>query len=200
MAKKGLSADEKRTKIVSALAATKGIYNMKELEKIGKEQGISPMIIKDVIQGCLDDDLLMSEKVGTQTLYWTFPSTTYVTKKRRLEETETNIASLSKEVESLEQQVSQEKASKQETEERIQMLQDYAELSEKHKQLTAEVGSLRERDPETVSLMKKQIKDSVDDNVWTLKSYIVRKYGYNSKDVDNMLEIPSDFDYIEYKP
>lgn len=35
------------------------------------------------------------------------------------------------------------------------------------------------------------------DNLWSLKSHITRKYGYASKDVDHMLEIPEDFDYID---
>ena len=30
-----------------------------------------------------------------------------------------------------------------------------------------------------------------------MKSYLVRKQGMGSKEVDQMLEIPEDFDYIE---
>ena len=36
------------------------------------------MIVKDVIQDMLDDDMIVQEKVGTQVLYWIFPSQSYV--------------------------------------------------------------------------------------------------------------------------
>ena len=36
------------------------------------------MIVKDVIQDMLDDDMIIQEKVGTQTLYWIFPSQSYI--------------------------------------------------------------------------------------------------------------------------
>ena len=52
---------------------------MKEIEKIAKEQGIcktivfilflATMIVKDVVQGMLDDDMIIQEKVGTIALY-----------------------------------------------------------------------------------------------------------------------------------
>ena len=36
------------------------------------------MVVKDVIQEMLDEDMIIQEKVGTQTLYWIFPSQSYV--------------------------------------------------------------------------------------------------------------------------
>ena len=61
---------------------------MKEIEKIAKEQGIcivywfllflATMIVKDVVQGMLDDDMIIQEKVGTIVLFWIFPSQSYL--------------------------------------------------------------------------------------------------------------------------
>lgn len=39
---------------------------------------LATMIVKDVIQEMLDEDMIIQEKVGTQTLYWIFPSQSYV--------------------------------------------------------------------------------------------------------------------------
>ena len=39
---------------------------------------VAGMVIKDVVQEMLDDDMIIQEKVGTQTLYWIFPSQSYV--------------------------------------------------------------------------------------------------------------------------
>ena len=35
------------------------------------------------------------------------------------------------------------------------------------------------------------------DNTWSMKSFLVKKQGMSSKDVDQALEIPEDFDYVE---
>ena len=39
---------------------------------------IATMIVKEVVQGMLDDDMIIQEKVGTIALYWIFPSQSYV--------------------------------------------------------------------------------------------------------------------------
>ena len=39
---------------------------------------LAGMVIKDVLQEMLDDDMIIQEKVGTQMLYWIFPSQSYV--------------------------------------------------------------------------------------------------------------------------
>ena len=39
---------------------------------------LAGMVIKDVVQEMLDDDMIIQEKVGTQMLYWIFPSQSYV--------------------------------------------------------------------------------------------------------------------------
>ena len=37
------------------------------------------MIVKDIVQEMLGDDMIVQEKVGLQTLYWVFPTQSYVT-------------------------------------------------------------------------------------------------------------------------
>ena len=36
------------------------------------------MIVKDVVQEMLDEDMIIQEKVGTNMLYWIFPSQSYM--------------------------------------------------------------------------------------------------------------------------
>lgn len=35
------------------------------------------------------------------------------------------------------------------------------------------------------------------DNVWALKSHLMRKFGRSSKEVDRMMELGDDFDYVD---
>lgn len=39
---------------------------------------VATMIIKEVIQGMIDDDMIIQEKVGNLALYWVFPSQSYL--------------------------------------------------------------------------------------------------------------------------
>lgn len=53
-------------------------YNIKELEKsIPKKCGISPMIVKDLVQQMIDEDGVISvEKCGNINIYWCFKNQT----------------------------------------------------------------------------------------------------------------------------
>lgn len=35
------------------------------------------------------------------------------------------------------------------------------------------------------------------DNTWSMKSFLTKKQGISSKEADQALEIPEDFDYVE---
>ena len=50
------------------------LWSAQELEKIASKRGINSMIVKDILQGMADDDLIHAEKVGISTYYWCFPS------------------------------------------------------------------------------------------------------------------------------
>ncbi|GME85319.1 unnamed protein product [Ambrosiozyma monospora] len=71
--KRGLSLEEKRSKLLTWFSAEHTVYNIKEVETIAsKRTGISGMQIKDILQSLLDDGLVNVEKCGTQNIYWVF--------------------------------------------------------------------------------------------------------------------------------
>ncbi|KAK8829186.1 Mnd1, meiotic nuclear division protein 1 [Blastocystis sp. ATCC 50177/Nand II] len=204
--KRGLSADEKKQKMRDAMLAGKSVYNMKELEKIGKEQGISGMVIKDVVQEMLDDDMIIQEKVGSNSLFWIFPSQSYVLKKRKLDTLRQSVGSAREEKEKLEAEIAKAKVDKPDSEHRSELLKQYEALKSEKEGLLSTLDTLKEHDPETIRQMKEDIKTAVDganrwtDNIWSMKSFLTRKQGISSKEADQALEIPDDFDYVELPP
>ena len=57
--KRGLSVDEKRSKMLEVFYEKKEVFQLKELEKIcPKEKGITPMSVKEILQSLVDDDLV----------------------------------------------------------------------------------------------------------------------------------------------
>ncbi|KAK8806687.1 hypothetical protein WA588_005490, partial [Blastocystis sp. NMH] len=189
--------------MLQSMLAGQSVYNMKELEKMAKDNGISTMIVKDVVQEMLDDDMIIQEKVGSTVLYWIFPSQSYVLKKRKLDNLHECQSTLSSEKAQLDEAVAKAKESKPDSEQRIELLKQYEELKKKKEELTQQLDTLKERDPETIRKLKDDIKQAVDganrwtDNIWSMKSFLVRKQGISNKEADQVLEIPPDFDYIE---
>ena len=95
--RKGLSAEEKRIKMLEIFHESKDFYQLKvrnlyrvrtriedvilytsiflqELEKIApKEKGIVAQSVKDVIQSLVDDNLVDTDKIGTSVYFWSYP-------------------------------------------------------------------------------------------------------------------------------
>ena len=47
-ARKGLSLEEKRTKLLEVYYDTKAVYNLKEVEKFGAKKGVTLQTVKEV--------------------------------------------------------------------------------------------------------------------------------------------------------
>ncbi|KAB5518366.1 hypothetical protein PHYPO_G00164940 [Pangasianodon hypophthalmus] len=87
--KKGLSLEEKRSRMMEIFFETKDVFQLKDIEKIApKAKGITPMSVKEVLQSLVDDNMVDSERVGTSNYFWAFPSKALHARKRKLEDLE----------------------------------------------------------------------------------------------------------------
>lgn len=81
----GVSAAEKRTRMLALLHETQDFFILKELEKLAaKSKGIVSQSVKEVLQELKDDRLIECEKIGTSIYYWAFPATAAVGKESAL--------------------------------------------------------------------------------------------------------------------
>ncbi|XP_047272203.1 meiotic nuclear division protein 1 homolog isoform X3 [Homo sapiens] len=93
--KKGLSAEEKRTRMMEIFSETKDVFQLKDLEKIApKEKGITAMSVKEVLQSLVDDGMVDCERIGTSNYYWAFPSKALHARKHKLEVLESQMKKL----------------------------------------------------------------------------------------------------------
>ncbi|GFZ42399.1 hypothetical protein JCM24511_00114 [Saitozyma sp. JCM 24511] len=75
MAPRGLSAAEKKVKMLEIFHETAEFFTLKELEKVApKNKGIISQSVKDVLQELMDDGLVCFDKIGTSNYFWSFPS------------------------------------------------------------------------------------------------------------------------------
>ena len=92
---------------------------------------------------------------------------------------------------------------REDTEERRQLVAAVAELTAARDDADSKLAALRENDPAVLEELSGKVdtcKAAVNrwtDNAWNMKSYIVRKHGISSSEVDRMLQIPADMDYVE---
>ena len=72
--RKGLSLEEKRTRLLDVYYAKKCVLNLKEVEKFGAKKGIVLQSVKDVNQSLVDDNLVETDRIGIGCYWWALPS------------------------------------------------------------------------------------------------------------------------------
>ncbi len=58
-----MSLAEKREVLLQVFGDSEDVFQLKELEKIASKKGINSMVVKDLLQGMADDDMIHAEKV-----------------------------------------------------------------------------------------------------------------------------------------
>uniref|UniRef100_G3PX58 Meiotic nuclear division protein 1 homolog n=1 Tax=Gasterosteus aculeatus aculeatus TaxID=481459 RepID=G3PX58_GASAC len=176
--KKGLSLEEKRTRMMEIFFETKDVFQLKDIEKIApKTKGITPMSVKDVLQSLVDDNMVDCERVGTSNYYWAFPSKALNTCKHKLEELQTQISEAKQRKVSVQKAVEKATVGREDTEERGALLKELQALKEERTRLQAELEKYRECDPEVIEDMRKSnvvAKEAV--SRWTVHQE--RAYNY----------------------
>eukprot|EP00050_Salpingoeca_kvevrii_P007756 m.298375 g.298375 ORF g.298375 m.298375 type:complete len:206 (-) comp13854_c0_seq1:144-761(-) len=204
MPRKGMSLEEKRTKMLEWFGQTEDVYQHKEVEKqCPKDTGIVAGAIKDVLQGLIDDSLVHCEKIGTSNYYWAFPSETGQTKKRKLRDLEEEVEELSNKKIALESKLAEMQDATDDPEECAALAAKHDELKTENERLKKQVAQVMSCDPDVLRDKKRKAKVALEaanrwtDNVFTIKSFCQRKFGVDEATVNRQLGIKSDFDYIE---
>ncbi|XP_068178374.1 meiotic nuclear division protein 1 homolog [Antennarius striatus] len=202
--KKGLSLEEKRTRMMEIFFETKDVFQLKDIEKIApKTKGIAPMTVKDVLQSLVDDNMVDCERVGTSNYYWAFPSKALHARKRKLEELQQQNSQAKQRKESLQNAVEKAKEGRQDTKERTSLLKELKALREERTGLQTELEKYRECDPEVVKEMRNSnvvAKAAVSrwtDNIFSIKSWTKKKFSFDDRQIYKAFGIPEDFDYID---
>ncbi|XP_067864080.1 meiotic nuclear division protein 1 homolog isoform X2 [Heptranchias perlo] len=183
---------------------TKDVFQLKDLEKIApKEKGITSMSVKEVLQSLVDDAMVDSDRIGTSNYFWAFPSKALHIRKQKLEHLESQLIEGTQKKQSLQQSIEKAKVGRQNTESRATMLKELEGLRHQRNQLKTELEKYQECDPEVIEEIRqinKVAKDAANrwtDNVYAIKSWAKKKFGFEQNQIDKAFGIPEDFDYIE---
>uniref|UniRef100_A0A673MY52 Meiotic nuclear division protein 1 homolog n=1 Tax=Sinocyclocheilus rhinocerous TaxID=307959 RepID=A0A673MY52_9TELE len=185
--------EEKRSRMMEICFETVSMHT----EKIApKSKGITPMSVKEVLQSLVDDNMVDTERVGTSNYYWAFPSKALHARKCRLEELERQHEDGNQRKKALQRAVDKAKVGREVNEKRENLLKELTALKHQRDQLKAELEKYKECDPEVANITAKEAVSRWTDNVFAIKSWAKKKFGFENSSLDKAFGIPEDFDYI----
>nr|XP_008110164.1 PREDICTED: meiotic nuclear division protein 1 homolog isoform X2 [Anolis carolinensis] len=194
--KRGLSAEEKRTRMMEIFFETKDVFQLKDLEKIApKEKGITSMSVKEVLQSLVDDGMVDTDRIGTSNYFWAFPSKALHARRRKLQELQNQFSEYCQKKKTLEDGIANSKIGRQDTAERAALIKELAALRQRKDQLKAEIDKYKECDPDVVeetrqaNKIAKEAANRWTDNIFAVKSWAKRKFGFEDSKIDKTFEI-----------
>ncbi|XP_069682875.1 meiotic nuclear division protein 1 homolog [Periplaneta americana] len=202
--RKGVSAEEKRTRMLQIFYEKKEFFQLKELERIApKEKGIIAQSVKDVLQSLVDDGLVDSEKIGTSVYFWAFPSKAKHSKIKQVENAGNRLNEVTKKLKTSQENVAAAKIGREPTEERTQILEKVAKLKSEEELLLKEIQKYKDSDPEVMEKMKNQTQVAKEaanrwtDNIFSIKAWCKNKFFIEENVLNKQFGIDPEMDYLD---
>jgi len=201
MAPRGLSAEEKRVKLVEILHETKDFFQLKELEKLGpKMKGIVSQSVKEVVQSLVDDGLVQFDKIGSSNFFWSFPSQQGALVQSRLNMAQEMQRSLNEQLKESGAAIAAENASRSESAERKAALEKLSDLKKNLAETEEELRDYGACDPIKIQEKKRAVvlaKEAAirwTDNYSCLKGHVLASSQVTVQDLRAYLEIGDDYE------
>ncbi|KAF9531619.1 meiotic nuclear division protein 1 [Crepidotus variabilis] len=199
MAPRGLSAEEKRVKLLEIFHESRDFYQLKELEKLGpKLKGIVSQSVKEVLQSLVDDGLVQADKIGASNFFWSFPSQQGVFIQRKLTVAQEANQSLQKQIAELEAAINTEKADR-----RTEALKSLTTLKKDLSTLEAELNAYGDSNPAKVeeakraAFLAKEATYRWTDNYGVLLSHFTRQNGASPDEIRQYLGVGEDYEDLD---
>ncbi|KAK2960402.1 putative Meiotic nuclear division protein 1 like protein [Blattamonas nauphoetae] len=201
--KRGMSRDEKKMAMLKYLLEHPVPFTMKELERIGPKVGVTSMTVKDAVMDGVYDGYVSTDKCGTQTLFWAFPSETAKQKVVKLEQLTGNAASLEAKLVQLEEQKALLSVGREESKERRRQLAKLDELKRRNAEIKAGLDMFKENDPDILRKMEETVpiaKEAANrwtDNMFAMRSWLKNTLHLSDDDITHQFFIPDEMDYVD---
>lgn len=204
--KRGLSVEEKRSRLLEVFHEAGEVFVLKEVEKLGVKKGITPQSIKDILQSLVDDDLVHQEKIGIANYFWSFPSEASVMVERDMEKAKARLESNRSKLADIQQSIEKAKAEREDSDERDAKQAQLNALKSEVAELEREMRNYSDHDPEVLEKMKAGIDTSKTaanrwlDNLFALQSWCSKQFQGMESEIKTLFHqngIDDDIDYLE---
>ena len=208
MVKRGVSADEKKERLLKIFHDSLEPFTLKAIEKAGAKAGVSAMTIKGVLEELVADNLVELDKIGATNFYWSFPSKNVIKMESDITSLKSRIDQLQKSEKTLEMERDELTKTRKPSEERTRLLKQHEallqEISTLEATLQTHAADIQAGNDSMMLQQKVDIAKSAanrwTDNTWQLLDHLRKTYFQPKKDIMNMLQMKEDFDYPEYAP
>ncbi|KAJ3896278.1 meiotic nuclear division protein 1, partial [Lentinula edodes] len=198
-APRGLSADEKRVKLLEIFHETKDFYQLKELEKLGpKLKGIVSQSVKEVLQSLVDDGLVQGDKI----VFWSFPSHQGAVIQGRVDNAKEMKISQQTQLLEIQQSIEREKSTRIESESRTAAIAKLQYMKKELAKLDEELTAYGACDPVKLEETRRAItlgKEAAmrwTENYSALLPHFLRHSMASIEDVRKYLEIDEEYEDI----
>ncbi|KAL5370322.1 hypothetical protein CPHLJ_1g840 [Cryptosporidium parvum] len=200
MSKRGVSMEEKRSRLLNSLYEKKECFNLKEIEKLGKKCGIIEQTVKDVLQSLVDDSLVVSDKIGSLNIFWALPSAAKFSKENRLEYLKNSIQDSKEQIKSLEKMIKDSKETDSpEHQIREKKSQELDQILKEQKELVIRLDNINIIIKDNPKILNENLSNTNqelsiwEDNVCSLRQWIKKKMpGISEKEINNNFGLPDD--------
>ncbi|KAI0745672.1 meiotic nuclear division protein 1 [Earliella scabrosa] len=220
MAPRGLSAEEKRVKLLEIFHETKDFFQvrdavlwpvcyclyvlqLKELEKMApKMKGIVSQSVKEVLQSLVDDGLVQMDKIGSSNFFWSFPSQRGAIMQNRLATVKAQHGATQAQFSELRTTMDAERASRPESDDRARSLEELSELKKEYAKLEGELAAYGACDPIKLEEKKRAVvlaKEAAirwTDNYTLLLSHFTRQNCVEAADIRAYLGVDEEYEDI----
>ncbi|KAF8200825.1 meiotic nuclear division protein 1 [Pholiota molesta] len=185
MAPRGLSAEEKRVKLLEIFHETRDFYQLKELEKLGPK-----------LKGIVDDGLVQADKIGSSNFFWSFPSQHGVLVQTKLDKVREAGNTHRTQVIEFKNAIEAARAERIDSDVRINKLKNLSEL----KKICPAYGDSNPAKVEEVkraAFLAKEAAYRWTDNYGVLLGHFTRQNGISPEDIRQYLSISEDYEDLE---
>jgi len=203
---KGVSAQEKKDRMLAMFHRDCYVYTNKEVMKAASKEGIVSGAIEGVLKELICDDLVREAKISGSLFYWSFPGETGARKRIELNKAEAEAERQRQLIENLKGEAEKlRKAQGQSVDEAAHLKAQEAlvvEIRGNEASSKAETERLRKAASSNLHMRKKDmvaLKEAANrwtDNLFQLRSHLINSCGMEPERVD--LELNTDkIDYID---
>ena len=203
---KGVSAQEKKDRMVAMFHRECAVYTSKEVSKAASKEGIVAGAIEAVLKECVGDDLVREAKISGQLFYWSFPGEAASRKRAELAAARALADQQAQQIASLQKQEAQLRKEKGQSEEEAEALRQQDTLLAQAREAKAkhdtEAEQLRKQSAQNMHVRKKDLatlRDAANrwtDNAFMIRKHCIEKCGMDAAGADHMLGT-NQMDYVE---
>ncbi|KAJ9472643.1 Meiotic nuclear division protein 1-like protein [Diplonema papillatum] len=205
--KKGLSDEEKQVKTLEYLHQVLEPTTVKDLIKVlPKAKGIPFNTVEEAVKMLVADNLAVLDKVGIQTLCWSFPATAGAQKQSALGRRQAAVAALQEKVAHAEETLARLKRDRGgaggSSEERAGKMARYEALQAEDAALRVESAAVDEFSEASVEELAAEARTAIAQaNLWTDNIFILAEHAARARDVSTAailkeFEIPENLSFL----